>query len=160
VLRGQRNGSPRPYPQISRPDLPKFTYSKKNYTFVKIFVFNFNRILPSYYLLRNSHSLNIIVISFWPYIGRKWAGIVKDYAMDDRAVGVRVPVGTTFLSSPRPRYRLTGPPSAITKEARNELRSNSRHNNYKCPLHIFLGCFRHLSKILVQTLSSSFGFRQ
>jgi hypothetical protein len=36
-------------------------------------------------------------------------GIATGYGLDGRGVGVRVPVGVTFLSSPRRRYRFWDP---------------------------------------------------
>jgi hypothetical protein len=38
-------------------------------------------------------------------------GIVTGYGLDDRGVGVRVPVGSRTFSSPRRPDRLWGPPS-------------------------------------------------
>jgi hypothetical protein len=38
-------------------------------------------------------------------------GIATGYRLDDRGVGVRVPVGATLFPSPRRPYRLRGPPN-------------------------------------------------
>jgi hypothetical protein len=40
-----------------------------------------------------------------------YAGIATGYGLDDRGVGVRVPVGSRIFSSPRRPDRLWGPPS-------------------------------------------------
>jgi hypothetical protein len=41
-------------------------------------------------------------------------GIATVYGLDDRRVGVRVPVGSRIFSSPRGPYRLWGPPSLLS----------------------------------------------
>jgi hypothetical protein len=41
-------------------------------------------------------------------------GIVTSYGLDDRGVGVRVPVGSRIFSSPRRPDRLWGPPSILS----------------------------------------------
>jgi hypothetical protein len=40
-------------------------------------------------------------------------GIATGYGLDDRGVGVRVPVGSRIFSSPRRRYRLWRPPNLL-----------------------------------------------
>jgi hypothetical protein len=53
-------------------------------------------------------------------IGDEWrsrdssVGIAIGYGLDDREVGVRVPVGSRNFSSPRPPDRLYGPPSFLS----------------------------------------------
>jgi hypothetical protein len=42
------------------------------------------------------------------------AGIAPGYGLDDREVGVRVPVGLIIFSSPRRPDRLWGPPSLLS----------------------------------------------
>jgi hypothetical protein len=42
-------------------------------------------------------------------------GITTTYGLDDRSVGVRVPVEARIFSSPRRSYRLWGPPSLLSK---------------------------------------------
>jgi hypothetical protein len=41
-------------------------------------------------------------------------GIATGYGLDDRRVGVRVPLGSTIFSSPRRPDRLWGPPKLIS----------------------------------------------
>jgi hypothetical protein len=41
------------------------------------------------------------------------AGIATGYGLDDRGVGVRVPVGSRYLFSPRRADGLWGPPSLL-----------------------------------------------
>jgi hypothetical protein len=41
-------------------------------------------------------------------------GIATGYELDDRGVGVRVPVGSRIFSSPRCRDRFWGPPSLLS----------------------------------------------
>jgi hypothetical protein len=41
-------------------------------------------------------------------------GIATGYGLDDRGVGVRVPVGSRILSSPRRPDRLWGPPNLLS----------------------------------------------
>jgi hypothetical protein len=41
-------------------------------------------------------------------------GIATGYGMDDRGVGVRVPVGSRIFSSPRRSDRLWGPASLLS----------------------------------------------
>jgi hypothetical protein len=41
-------------------------------------------------------------------------GIATGYGLDDRGVGVRVPIGSRIFSSPRRPYRLWGPPSLLS----------------------------------------------
>jgi hypothetical protein len=41
-------------------------------------------------------------------------GIATAYGLDDRGVGVRVPVESRIFSSTRRRYRLWGPPSLLS----------------------------------------------
>jgi hypothetical protein len=55
------------------------------------------------------------------YISMAWirsrdssVGIATGYGLDDRGVGVRVPVGEIILSSPRRPDRLWGPPSLLS----------------------------------------------
>jgi hypothetical protein len=45
------------------------------------------------------------------------AGIVTDYGLDDRGVGVRVSVGSRIFSSPRRPDLLWGPPSLLVPGA-------------------------------------------
>jgi hypothetical protein len=42
-------------------------------------------------------------------------GIATSYRLDDRGVGVRVPVGSRIFSSPRHPDRLWGPPNFLSK---------------------------------------------
>jgi hypothetical protein len=42
-------------------------------------------------------------------------GIVTGYGLDDRGIGVRVPVGSRIFSTPRRPDRLWGPPSLLSK---------------------------------------------
>jgi hypothetical protein len=42
------------------------------------------------------------------------AGIAIGYGLDDREVGVRVPVGSRIVSSPRRPNRLWGPPNLLS----------------------------------------------
>jgi hypothetical protein len=46
-------------------------------------------------------------------------GIATGYGLDDRGVGVRVPVGSRIFSSPRRPDRLWGPPSPLSNECRS-----------------------------------------
>jgi hypothetical protein len=41
-------------------------------------------------------------------------GIATGYGLDDRGVGVRVPLGSRIFSSPRPPDRLWGPPNLLS----------------------------------------------
>jgi hypothetical protein len=41
-------------------------------------------------------------------------GIATGYGLDDRGVGVRVPVGSRIFSSPRSPHRLCGTPSLLS----------------------------------------------
>jgi hypothetical protein len=41
-------------------------------------------------------------------------GIATGYGLDDRGVGVRVPVGQEFFSSPRRPHWLWGPPNLLS----------------------------------------------
>jgi hypothetical protein len=43
-------------------------------------------------------------------------GTATGYGVDDRGVGVRVPVGSRIFSSPRRRDRLWGPPNLLYNE--------------------------------------------
>jgi hypothetical protein len=45
-------------------------------------------------------------------------GIVTSYGLDGREVGVRVPVGSCFFSSPRRPDRLWGLPNRLSSEYR------------------------------------------
>jgi hypothetical protein len=45
-------------------------------------------------------------------------GIVTDYRLEDRGVGVRVPVGARIFFSARRPDRLWGPPSLLSNEYR------------------------------------------
>jgi hypothetical protein len=45
-------------------------------------------------------------------------GIATSYGLDDRGVGVRVPVGSGILSSPRRPDRLWGPPNLLSNRYR------------------------------------------
>jgi hypothetical protein len=42
-----------------------------------------------------------------------WAGIATGYGLDDRGVGLRVPVRSRILSSPRRPHWMWGPPSLL-----------------------------------------------
>jgi hypothetical protein len=46
-------------------------------------------------------------------------GIATGYGMDDRGVGVRVPVGSRIFSSPRRPDLLLGPPNLVSNGYRN-----------------------------------------
>jgi hypothetical protein len=46
-------------------------------------------------------------------------GIATGYGMDDRGVGVRVPVGSRIFSSPRRPDRLWGPPNLLSNGYRH-----------------------------------------
>jgi hypothetical protein len=48
-------------------------------------------------------------------------GIVTNYGLDDRGIGVRVPVGSRILNSPISSDRLWGPPSLLSNEYRGLL---------------------------------------
>jgi hypothetical protein len=48
-------------------------------------------------------------------------GIATGYGLDDRGVGVRVPVGSRIFSSPRRSDRLWGPPSILSNGYRGLL---------------------------------------
>jgi hypothetical protein len=43
-------------------------------------------------------------------------GIAIGYGLDDRGVGVRVPVGSRIFTSPRPPDRLWGPPNLLAND--------------------------------------------
>jgi hypothetical protein len=47
-------------------------------------------------------------------LGERGAGIATGYGLDDRVVGVRVPVWARIFSSPRRPDRLWGPPSLLS----------------------------------------------
>jgi hypothetical protein len=51
-----------------------------------------------------------------PVIGSRDSvvGIAAGYGLDDRGVGVRVPVGSIIISSPRRPDRLWGPPNLLS----------------------------------------------
>jgi hypothetical protein len=58
-------------------------------------------------------------LSFNNYIGYILAlgvGIATGYGLDDRGVGVRVPVGSSIFSSPHRPDWLWGPPSLVSNE--------------------------------------------
>jgi hypothetical protein len=46
------------------------------------------------------------------------AGIATGYGLDDRGIGVRVPVGSRIFSSPRRPHRLWGPPCLLSNAYR------------------------------------------
>jgi hypothetical protein len=48
------------------------------------------------------------------YVIIRLVGIAAGYGLDDRGVGVRVPVGSRIFSSPRCLDRLWGPPSLLS----------------------------------------------
>jgi hypothetical protein len=61
---------------------------------------------------------NIILLDFiieqWHYRNRdSVVGIATSYGLDDRGIGVRVPVGSRIFFSPRPPDRLWGPPNLL-----------------------------------------------
>jgi hypothetical protein len=58
-----------------------------------------------------------IAINAW-YVYYVGAGIATGYGLDDRGVGVGVPVGSRILSSPRRPDRLWGPPSLLSNRYR------------------------------------------
>jgi hypothetical protein len=43
-------------------------------------------------------------------------GIATDYGLDDREVGVRIPVGSTIITSPYRPDQLWGPPNLLSSE--------------------------------------------
>jgi hypothetical protein len=49
---------------------------------------------------------------------KQGSGIATGYGLDGRGVGVRLPVGERFFSSPRSPERLWGPPSLLTNRYR------------------------------------------
>jgi hypothetical protein len=66
-----------------------------------------------------------VVAGFWvndnelfvSYMALNWdsvVGIATGYGLDDRGVGVRVPVGSRIFSSPRRPDGLWGPPSLLS----------------------------------------------
>jgi hypothetical protein len=58
---------------------------------------------------------NIIFVPNYPTRGRdSVAGIETGYGLDDRGVGVRVPIGSRIFSSPRRPDRLWGPPNFLS----------------------------------------------
>jgi hypothetical protein len=55
------------------------------------------------------------VLCLIPLQGREnVVGIATGYGLDDRGVGVRVPVGSKIFSSPRRPDRLWGPPTILS----------------------------------------------
>jgi hypothetical protein len=71
-------------------------------------------------LLSSGHVLNCYQWSLFLHIHTQWGsrdssvGIATGYGLDDRVVGVRVPVGSRILSSPRCPDRLWGPPNLLS----------------------------------------------
>jgi hypothetical protein len=65
----------------------------------------------SSYLARNSHRTlgDVMKLEEYPWTRDSSVGVVSGYGLDDRVVGVPVPVGPRIFSSPRPD-RLWGPP--------------------------------------------------
>jgi hypothetical protein len=54
---------------------------------------------------------------FYVYIKISWdsvVGISTSYGLDDRGVGIRVPVGSRIFSSPRLPDLLWGPPNLLS----------------------------------------------
>jgi hypothetical protein len=62
-----------------------------------------------FYRRKHSQPLNRLII-----IPGYLVGIATGYGLDDRRVGIRVPVGSRIFSSPRRQDRLWGPPSHLS----------------------------------------------
>jgi hypothetical protein len=85
---------------------------------------------PRYHGLRNIHTQSftyihspviiIIIIIIIIISGSRDSsvGVATGYRLDGRGVGVRVPVGSRILSSPRRPDRLWGPPSLLSNAYR------------------------------------------
>jgi hypothetical protein len=62
-------------------------------------------------------SIHIFPLFIWELGSRNSAvGIATGYVLDDRGIGVRVPVGSRILSSPRRPDRLWCPPTLLSNE--------------------------------------------
>jgi hypothetical protein len=80
-------------------------------------VFKITRIIETY-IYNNSYSRHVVIFHFplIPVETGSWysaVGIATGYGLDDRAVGVRVSVGSRIFSSPCRPDRLWGPPSLL-----------------------------------------------
>jgi hypothetical protein len=62
-----------------------------------------------------SHSLSVLGNSELYLLGLPAVGIATGYGLNDRGVGVRVPVGSVIFTSPYRPYRLQGPPKLLPK---------------------------------------------
>jgi hypothetical protein len=47
------------------------------------------------------------------FVGLNYVGVGTAYGLDDRGVGVRVPIGSRIITSPSRPDRLWGPPSLL-----------------------------------------------
>jgi hypothetical protein len=60
-------------------------------------------------------------------------GIAAGYCLDDREVGIRVPVGSRILSFPRRPDRLWGPPNLLSNGYRRPLKRQGREAAHSPP---------------------------
>jgi hypothetical protein len=65
-------------------------------------------------------------------------GIATSYELDDRGVGVRVPVGSRIFSSPRHTERLWGPPNLLFNGYRGFFPRVLRGRGVKLTTHLQL----------------------
>jgi hypothetical protein len=80
---------------------------------MQIFVIKLNFVVET--RLCSFESLNILIYTFNFYGSRDSAvGIATSYGLDDRGVGVRVPVVSRIFSSPDRPDRIWGPPNLLS----------------------------------------------
>jgi hypothetical protein len=74
-------------------------------------VFLFHQKLGKGFRVRTNQELRLYI---YIHPGHSAVGIATGYGMEDREVGVRVPVGSKMFSSSRRPDRLWGPPSLLS----------------------------------------------
>jgi hypothetical protein len=67
-------------------------------------------------MIPNCYSESIWMVAYFTRIGSQDSivGIATGYGLNDRGVGVRVPVGSRIFSSPSRPERLWGPPNLLS----------------------------------------------
>jgi hypothetical protein len=80
--------------------------------FYRVIVAAFFFINSLYFLHETSNSRKLYIVGSWQRDSA--VGIATGYGLDDRGVGVRVPLGSRIFSSPRLPDRLWDPPNLLS----------------------------------------------